>query len=237
MKTGQLEQVSETTFVGIPYPFDGAMAAVVGEELTLVVDGTSYPLFAEQFVSEVEQRADRRRRVLVLTHRHFDHFAGLAAFEEPILAPRLTREVLEEYDSTWLEQNVGQWLEHGLLKPELLGDPRVRLPQLQFEGPMRIDLGGTVAELIPVGGHVPDIAVVYLPDEEVLIASDAVGNGRDLFLDESDADDWIAALERLSERAVTTVVPGHGPIGGRDLLRQQLDTLQEHRRSHPGGQE
>lgn len=37
---------------------------------------------------------------------------------------------------------------------------------------------------------------------------------------------WIAALRELATWDVETVVPGHGPVGGRELLQQQQTMLE-----------
>lgn len=222
----RIQEVAPGVFVGIPYPYDGAMAMVVGDTHTLVVDGTSYRLFAEQMMAEVERRTRPQRRILALTHRHFDHFAGLAAFPEPILAPAGTRDALTTYDAAWIDENVPYWIEHDMLKTEWLGTPEVRLPEINFADRVSIDLGGLTVEMIHVGGHVDEIAVAWIPDREVLIASDTIGNGRDLYLDESNGPAWIDAMRRLQQLPAAVVVPGHGPVGGHSLIDSQLEALE-----------
>jgi glyoxylase-like metal-dependent hydrolase (beta-lactamase superfamily II) len=221
----RIQEVVPDVFVGIPYPYDGAMCVVVGSETTLIMDGTSYQDFAKEFVDEVESRTRVQRRLCALTHRHFDHWAGLAAFDESIIAPRETREILDTYDQEWLTTNTTQWIDAGMLETEWLGTPRVRLPDILFDNQVSIDLGGLTVELIHIGGHVTDIAVAWIPERGVLFAADAIGNGRDLYLDESDGPSWIAALERISALPITTVVPGHGPVGDRSLIDAQLESL------------
>lgn len=225
MKDEQITEVADGVFAGIPYPYDGAMGAVVGAERSLVIDGTSYPLFARDFIADVEARTRAQPATSFVTHRHFDHFAGLAAFDGSIIASRLTRRVLETYDETWLKTNTERWIAGGLLRTEYLGTPTVRLPDLLFSGEVTVDLGGITVELIHIGGHCTDLAVAWVPTTGTLFASDAIGNGRDLYLDESDAIAWIVALEKLAELPVRVVVPGHGPIGDRSLLDAQIAAL------------
>jgi len=223
MNDDQFQRVGSRVHVGIPRPYDGAMAAVVGDDFLLVVDGTSYAPFAAEFVARVESERGVRPRILVVTHQHFDHFAGLNAFTEPIIATRLTEEILRRYDQRWLDENLAVWKERDMVITELLGEPAVRLPSILIDGPVRLDLGGVTADVLPVGGHVPDLAVVHVAGEGVLLASDMIGNGRDLIFDDSDLGAWAAALERFAALPITTVVPGHGPVAGPELLQQQLD--------------
>lgn len=73
-------------------------------------------------------------------------------------------------------------------------------------------------------------AVVYLPQERILFAGDLVlvgyvpyFQGRTMTM-----RNWVAALKRLEEQMPgdVVVVPGHGPVGGKELLRQQREFLE-----------
>lgn len=225
MSPDQVQRIGERIYIGIPRPYDGAMAVVVGDDRTLVVDGSSYAPFAVELVEHVEAAHGSRPRLLVLTHQHFDHFAGLAAFDEPIMATSMTKEILETYDQAWLDENLASWKANDMVITDLLGEPAVRIPTRVCDETVQLDLGGVIAEFIPVGGHVPDLAVVNVVSEGTLIASDMIGNGRDLIFPDSHLDDWERALERFLAEPPVHVVPGHGPIGGPELLTAQLDAV------------
>lgn|GEM_PF-6947400 len=224
MSHTEIEEIAPGVWLGVPAPGEGAMGAVVGTDLTLYIDATSYPPFAARFVEAVEAERPAARRLLYLTHRHYDHFAGTVAIDAPMLAHRLTRAALESYDPEWIDRHVPAWLAKGMLIEELVGEPQVVIPQLTFEGPLTIDTGGLTVDIWHQGGHCADLCVAYVREHELFWGSDNVFSGRDPSVDHADVVTWIDALEGL-DRPLKTVVPGHGPVGGPELIADQLERL------------
>jgi cyclase len=222
----EIEEIAPGVWLGVPAPGEGCMGAVVGEHLTLYIDTTSYPPFASRFVATVEAQRPPAHRLLYITHRHYDHFAGSVAIDAPILAHRLTRAVLESYDPDWIARHVPGWVSKGLLIAELVGEPEVVIPQLTFEGPMTIDTGGLTVDLWHQGGHCAELSVAYVREHELFFGSDNVFSGRDPAIDHADVVTWIDALERI-DLPLKTVVPGHGPVGGPELISGQVARLKE----------
>jgi cyclase len=220
----QIEEIAAGVWRGEPGPSEGVMGAVVGDELTLIIDSTSYPPFAARFVEAV---ANDRPRLLYITHRHFDHFGGAAAIDAPIMSHRLTRAALAGYDDGWVARNVEHWVSNGMMDPELVGEPRVVIPQIAFEERAAVDVGGLEVRLWHVGGHCSDQTVAYVAAHRLLWGSDNVFSDRDdPPIAHADVPTWIAALEQLRELPIDIVVPGHGPVGGVELIDSQLEQLQ-----------
>jgi cyclase len=113
-----------------------------------------------------------------------------------------------------------------MVVPELVREPRAVLPTIVFDDRLIVHVGGTAVELIHVGGHCADLTVAYVPSRRVLFASDDVVNGKEAYVGDGDLVTWIDALRRLRERPVELVVPGHGPVGGPELLEAQIQQLE-----------
>jgi cyclase len=205
------------------------MVAVATPEGKVAIDTTSYPLFARKVRTAVDQEVPGPWRFVINTHRHFDHIGGNQVFEDcTIIAASPTREVMESYSDSWLESRVAEWKARGLgFKVEWLGsDFRFVFPQVSFTGELRLQLGGTTLEVMRLGGHTPESSVVFLPGRGVLVVSDLIFNGRPAYLGEGDRWEWIEALATLQRLHPRVVVPGHGPVGGAELLEQQAAELQ-----------
>ncbi len=214
-------------WLGCPAPGEGVMGAVVGERLTLIIDTTSYPPFASRFLEAVGQAAPAAPRLLYITHRHFDHFGGASAIDAPIISHRLTRLALESYDDQWLDRHIPDWIEKGLMDPELVGEPKVVIPDITFDGTATIDVGGLTVDLWHQGGHCADQCVAYVRERKLLWGSDNVFSGREPAIDHADVPTWIAALDSLETLPMEVVVPGHGPVGGPELVTDQARRLRE----------
>ena len=78
-------------------------------------------------------------------------------------------------------------------------------------------------------------AVVWLPRDRVLITGALSSRDRVAASDDTDIDGWVRALERLRDLDPLVVVPGNGPTGGPDLLRAQIDHIEELRLAAKNG--
>jgi cyclase len=225
----KIERVADGVWVGIPAPGEGAMGAVIGTGGMVVIDTTSYNLFAARFLEQVsaaEGRDDWRH--LVVSHRHFDHFGGADGIHAPMIAHRLTRAALLGYTPQWLRHNLATWTEQGLIIPELLRDPTIVIPQITFDSVLELHLGNLEVQVIHVGGHTTDQSVVYVAERRLLFASDNIFHERRPFTGHGDLVAWISALDRIrTELPIDTVVPGHGPVGGPALIDAQKLQLQD----------
>jgi cyclase len=100
------------------------------------------------------------------------------------------------------------------------------LPNLTFSNRLTLHNGGLVAELFHVGpAHTTNDVVVWLPEARVLFAGDVLFNGVTPFALMGSVAGSIAAVERLRALGPAVIVPGHGGVGGPELLDQNAAYL------------
>jgi glyoxylase-like metal-dependent hydrolase (beta-lactamase superfamily II) len=100
------------------------------------------------------------------------------------------------------------------------------IPDVVYDRSCDLDLGGRVVHLEATGqGHTKGDQVVTVLDAGVMFTGDLVETGQfSIFpwFPPYDTDvtgvGWIAVMQRLLEQNPRIVVPGHGDIGGRQLL-------------------
>lgn len=80
------------------------------------------------------------------------------------------------------------------------------------------------AYAIPIDGQSAMNLVVLVPDSDVLFAGALCSFGVTPLAFDGDPAAWIGSLDALADLA-TTIVPGHGPVGGAEDLRRQQDYL------------
>jgi cyclase len=220
--------VADHVWVGIPGPGEGAMAALVDGESMLVLDTTSYNVFAERFVRQVaDAEGCPGPTSLYISHRHFDHFAGADAIDAPVIGHWLTRAVMSRYTPEWMSRNIAEWTRLGMVVPELLRDPQVVLPEILFDARLDVQVGDSVVRLLHMGGHCTDQTVAFLPKQRVLFASDNIIHEKPAYTGDGDLFTWIEALRRFKQLDVDVVIPGHGSVGGPELIDAQIEYLEE----------
>lgn len=150
-----------------------------------------------------EHLSSHRLLAFLLTHAHFDHFAGLASsfLEAPVYVHQLDEELL--YD----ERKNASFLDYR----------KIRLPKhyevKTFLGGERMEIGNFHFEIIHTPYHTMGSSSFYFPKEKVLFSGDALfkgGRGRsDLYGgEESLAEETFRKLASLPKE--TIVYCGHG---------------------------
>ncbi|HSK15507.1 MAG TPA: MBL fold metallo-hydrolase [Gaiellaceae bacterium] len=193
---------------------------VLGDAAALVVDTGMGPANGRLALDAARRLAGDRRLLLTLTHFHPEHGFGAQTFvdEATIVYNRTQAEELAESGREF----VAMFSEFGPEVAELLADVEIVQPHETYEGETELDLGNRTVELRELGGaHTRGDQLVLLPAEGVLFAGDLVENRffPILFGDVAHGPAWIDALDRLAELGAERVVPGHGEVGGPELIR------------------
>ncbi|OLF16710.1 MBL fold metallo-hydrolase [Actinophytocola xanthii] len=205
---------------------DQTLGLVVGQESCLVVDTGTDEVHGAEWAAAVRAVTPLPWTV-VITHAHFDHFCGTAAFTPcPVWAHSGCRPAMLDPDHRhdW----VTRYEREG--EAELarrLAAARVVLPTEVFADRATLDLGGRVVELIHPGrAHTDHDVLVHVPDAAVAFAGDLVEQGAPPSVGpDADPGQWPAALDVLLALSPEVVVPGHGDPVDAEFVRAQRAEL------------
>ena len=151
-------------------------------------------------------------RAVVTTHFHGDHAFGNHLFPEALVIG---------HERTRSEMIAAGLHLTGLWPDVDWGTIHLAPPQLTFTDRLTLHVGEIRAELEHIGpAHTSNDTVVWLPEHRVLFTGDLVMNGVTPFCLMGSVTGSLAALERLRAFGATTVVPGHGPLCGPEVLDQ-----------------
>jgi glyoxylase-like metal-dependent hydrolase (beta-lactamase superfamily II) len=205
---------------------------ILGENSALVVDTGMGPANGEKVLAAAKEIAGYRRLVLTLTHFHPEHGFGAQVFKEAaqILYNRAQCDELQTKGQSYL----GMFRTFGPGVAAALEGTEIVMPDTVYEGASEeIDLGGRKVELRNWGlGHTRGDQVVWLPEESVLFTGDLAEerifpifpwfppNDADL-----DATRWAESLAEMAGWKPKTVVPGHGDVGGTEILTAVRDYM------------
>ena len=156
-------------------------------------------------------------RTVVNTHHHGDHVYGNYQFPEATIVSheRCREAVLADnfVTTTWFPGV--EW-----------GDLKVAPPTLTFENSISLWCGDVRAEVRHLGpAHTSDDVIVWVGDQRLLYAGDLIFNGGTPFVVMGSIQGLIETLRDLADLAPTTIVPGHGPVAGPEIIQDQLAYL------------
>ncbi|EDY57509.1 MULTISPECIES: MBL fold metallo-hydrolase [Streptomyces] len=211
--------------------WDCTAGLVIGEGTALLVDAGSGLAEGARLRAQAGELAGHRVTHLALTHPHFDHVFGAAAFAgaevfgavgvETVLAGRLGRaELRADAVRNGLDPAVADEAVDALVSP-----------RHHVSGEWTLDLGGGRQVLLAnVGpGHTAHDLVVLVPGSpEVVFCGDLVEeSGEPQAGPDAVPQHWPAALDRLLDLGGEDAqyVPGHGAVVDAAFVRAQRDAL------------
>ncbi|MGI5375329.1 MBL fold metallo-hydrolase [Streptomyces sp. CA-251387] len=215
--------------------WDCTAGLVVGDGTALVVDAGSSVAEGARLRTQAQWLAGHRVTHLALTHPHFDHVFGAAAFAGAEIFGAVGVDTVFEGRHA-REELRGDAVRGGLdpAAAEEAVDALVR-PRHQVSGEWTLDLGGGRQVLLANVGpaHTAHDLVVLVPgelpgDREVVFCGDLVEeSGEPQAGPDAVPSHWPAALDRLLDLGGEDAlyVPGHGAVVDAEFVRRQRDAL------------
>jgi glyoxylase-like metal-dependent hydrolase (beta-lactamase superfamily II) len=205
---------------------------VLGSDAALVVDTGMGPANGRTVLEVAKRLAGQRALVLTLTHFHPEHGFGAQAFKghAKIHYNRSQRDELQAKGQAYL----GMFKTFGPGVAAALEDTQLVLPDDVYEdASTAIDLGGRRVELRTWGlAHTAGDQVVWLPEQRILFTGDLAEERifpifpwfppEDATIDGAR---WAAILSELIAWKPAIVVPGHGDLGGVEILAAVRDYM------------
>ncbi len=179
----------------------GNSAVLVGDKELLVID--SKIMTGKKILFElVKEKGKNKSIVLVNTHLHADHANGNSLYKDAkIIAGAYSKE-------QWMEENGSEGM-----------------PTEWLSGKKEISIGGETVILKNMGrAHTLEDVVVFFKNRKLLFMGDMLMVGMHPFLKSkhgSKISNYIQHQnDAMDEFQPKTIVPGHGRIGGRELVSE-----------------
>ncbi len=204
------EEISENVYVIVGQPaYANVTALVLPRRVVLIDCGIQMSAVAET-VREIETTSGRKVDSVILTHFHSDHTRALPAFSDcRIVASNL---LLKNLKTARREPPSGF---------------KQTFPNETFDDDLEIQDSEIRLVIRRTGGHTDGSTYVYCPNYRVIVAGDNLwinyypwGGAK-----KGDPDLWINALQEYLSLDAEYFIPGHGPVGRRDNVIEQLDYM------------
>ncbi len=196
---------------------------IVGDDGVMVIDAMMVRSMVRPYLEALRKVTTKPIRYVVNTHHHVDHcFGNQFYLPVEIVSHSGCREAMlaKGVNVAALQQ---QW-------PQYTEDwPKVRLtpPTITYQDRMVVHLGDRAIELLhPGAAHTYGDTLAYLPQEKVLFTGDVAFHYLTPLAADGHVSRWMRAVNGLIKHMdVTTVVPGHGPVGDKTSLIKTLGYL------------
>ena len=203
------------------YPFfNQQIGVVLGGRDVLVVDTRSTPAQAREIATELRELTRDPVSIIVDTHWHFDHSFGNSVFRPAAAWGHVRAAARLRADGRATIEEVATEL------PEIASDIRETIidpPENTFEERATVEVGDRLVELSYHGrAHTDGDIVLVVPDAKVMFAGDLLEEGALPSFGDSFPLEWPATVEQLLPLAAGAVVPGHGAIGDRAFVEDQI---------------
>jgi cyclase len=200
------------------------------KDYVIVVDA-NFPSGAQACVLDIKKTTQKPVKYVFDTHHHGDHAYGNPVWTRLgaiTLAHVGVAEEMKRYEPQRWQESAKARQDVADLK---LSSPEP--PRQTFAGDKFVlDDGTRKVEFHFFGwAHTRGDGFVYLPKEKILCTGDAVANGPYNYLADGNSANWPAVIAKAQRLDVTTVLPGHGPPGGKEVLSGQVQYLTELRKA------
>jgi cyclase len=224
---GHVVEVSEDVYAYIQH--DGSWwinntGFLVGSTGAVSVDSCSTEARTRAYLDAIGNVTDRPVRTLVNTHHHGDHTFGNYLFPgATIVGQERSRAALQAWGLPgrrpfWTDV---EW-----------GDIELAPPFLTFEESINLYVDDLRCEVRHLGhpAHTDNDAIVWIPDRKLLFSGDLLFNGGTPFMFQGSIAGALETLDDIARLGAETIVPGHGPLGGPEIIddvRCYLEFVQE----------
>ena len=200
--------------------FNQQIGVVLGGRDVLVVDTRSTPAQAREIATDLRELTRDPVSIIVDTHWHYDHSFGNSVFRPARAWGHVRAAARLRADGRATIEEVAAEL------PEIASDIRETVidpPENTFEDRATVEVGGRIVELSYHGrAHTDGDIVLLVPGADVMFAGDLLEEGAPPSFGDSYPLEWPATVERLIPLATGAVVPGHGAVGDRRFVAEQL---------------
>jgi glyoxylase-like metal-dependent hydrolase (beta-lactamase superfamily II) len=211
---GEWRQLAPGIYLAVAEPETVNVGLVVGTESALLVDTGSSPAQGAAIRASLSRVTPLPLRGVVITHWHYDHAFGIAAFPGvPVIGHETVRARLRSAEAAHEAARLG-------VDPAELAAPNRAIALATS-----VDLGGRRVEIAHLGrGHTDGDLVVVAADADVVFVGDLIESaGAPSYGPDSYRAEWPGTLDALIGLMTrsTVAVPGHGEPVDREFVFEQ----------------
>jgi len=206
----------------------GANVSCIHTEKGLVlIDSPFLPEDAKAWATLIREKADKDIAFQINTDHHFDHVMGNEFLTGNIICHSTAAKGIKYLRDKKALKNIIKESFPDILESleSEIDDLRIPSPHLTFDRKLTLYMGNATILLEFVGGHSPGTILVYLLEDRVVFTGDNV-EGQFPYFGQGQFYVWKEILKKILSMDIELVVPGHGPVGGKEMVEKYLSFFQ-----------
>jgi len=226
-----MQEIAPGVYVSTVYPGIN-VGLIVTDGGAVAVDAPPLPDEARAWRERIAEIAHGPILYTILTDHHPDRALGTRMLGAPVIAGRGTFERLQAEAEGYGPMAVQEWLKRHPEVAAASGELQPALPEIAIEGRIVIQ-GSPEIAVETVAGAAPGSIWVLLPREGIVFAGDTIVVGTHPLLAETPSTkEWLETLVQVRRPHFPgrLIVPGRGPVCGKEETRPLSDYIQRVRR-------
>ena len=230
----KLEKVSSSVWAVTDGSTYGNVGCIKLEDGIVVIDSAVSPSIAEQFLELIHEHVGPKISDVIITHYHSDHTFGAQKFKgSRIIASAATTALYPELlKESWSPTQIkARAMEMAKTDPTWAGmfdDLNIITPVHTFDQSMALGPNDEII-ITHTGGHTVGQSIVFFQPERILFASDLIFCQEFPYAGDptNDPRQWMNIFREILDMSVERIVPGHGPICGKEEVEKHLTYFEE----------
>ena len=184
---------------------------IAGQNAVSVIDTCFTEARTRAFLQAIAAVTPHPIRTLVNTHHHGDHTHGNYLLPAAaIVGHELCRQTIIDTGIHTLRP---------LFPNVIWGSLEIAPPFITFQDRLDLFVDDLKLELRYMGpAHTTNDIIVWIPDRRTLFTGDLIFNGGTPFIAMGSITGSLTALDRLRQLDAQTIIPGHGPVCGPEII-------------------
>lgn len=203
------------------------VSCVVTEKGLVLIDCPMLPKDAREWASKVRDITGKKIAYLISTDHHFDHAMGNSFITDKVISHATAARGIRylHYNKEELKEMVRKSY------PDIIDSIAeeierldISTPMIAFKDSLTLNMGDATLKIEFVGGHSPGTVLIHLVEDKVIFTGDNVETYFP-FLGQVHIKSWLKALRKMVEMDIDTVVPGHGVVGGKEMVEKYISFI------------
>ena len=199
---------------------------IVTDDGIIVIDTPIIPSRAQAFREELSRLADGKPFLYVInTDHHRGHILGNQFFvPTPVVAHDQAWKHMRGYSDNFKQRVIDSFKKEPEVQAQFT-DIQIIVPRITYSHRLDIIRGGRDVRIIRIGGHTAATSVVWLPEDKILFIGDAVWVEQHPYMAQANSKEWLDGLTFIRKLKADQIVPGRGPVCGRDATDRMSEYI------------